>query len=83
MDSLRELNTKFLAEIAELRKENANIPELEKKFADVEAEKMELRQELKARTDYSVKIGNLNGIIVELMQLPPNLNSRMLSLKPR
>src|SRR2546430_8017289 len=66
MDSLRELN-----------KENTEIPELREKllkFAEVEAEKMELRQELKARTDelektiadYSVKIGKLNAVIVEL-----------------
>jgi len=72
MDSLRELNTKLLAEIAELRKENAEIPELREKllrFAEVEAEKMELRRELKARTDelektishYSVEIGELNS----------------------
>ena len=32
IDSLRELNTKLLAEIANLRKENDKIPELEKKF---------------------------------------------------
>src|SRR5947207_4700353 len=77
MDSLRELNTKLLADISELRKENTEIPELREKllkFAEVEAEKMELRRELKARTDelektiadYSVKIGKLNAVIVEL-----------------
>ncbi len=39
IDSLRELNSKLLAEIAELRKENAEIPELREKllkFAEVE-----------------------------------------------
>jgi hypothetical protein len=44
---LRELNSKFLAEIAELRKENAEIPELREKllkFAEVEAENAKLRQ---------------------------------------
>ena len=54
MDSLRELNTKLLAEIAELRKENSEIPELREKllkFAEVGAEKMKLRQELKSRID--------------------------------
>jgi cell division protein FtsB len=54
IDSLRELNAKLLAEIAELRKENAEIPKLREKllkFADAEAEKIELRRELKGRTD--------------------------------
>ena len=71
IDSLRELNSKLLAEIAELRKENANIPDLREKVAEDEVEKM---KELKARTDelektishYSVEIGKLNVIIVEL-----------------
>ncbi|RIA95217.1 hypothetical protein C1645_816945 [Glomus cerebriforme] len=47
IDSLRVLNSKLLAEIAELRKENAKIPELRKKllkFAVVEAENVKLRQ---------------------------------------
>ena len=74
IDSLRELNAKLLAEIAELRKkfaeiegENAEVPKLRKKVAEEEVEKMKLRQELKARTNelekiishYSVKIGKL------------------------
>ena len=53
IDSLRELNAKLLAEIAELRKkfaeikgENAEIPKLRKKVAEDEVEKMKLRQEL-------------------------------------
>ena len=47
IDSLRELNVKLLAEIAELRKENAEIPELREKllrFAEVEAENARLKQ---------------------------------------
>src|SRR5256884_123726 len=47
IDSLRELNAKLLAEIAELRKENAEIPELRGKlliFAEVEAENARLKQ---------------------------------------
>ncbi|CAG8573083.1 12133_t:CDS:10, partial [Cetraspora pellucida] len=59
-----ELNAKLLAEICELRK----------KVVEDEVEKTKLRQELKARTDelketishYSVEIGKLNAIIVEL-----------------
>ena len=46
IDSLRELNSKLLAEIAELRKENTEIPELREKllkFAEIEAEKVKLR----------------------------------------
>ncbi|RGB31504.1 hypothetical protein C1646_817254 [Rhizophagus diaphanus] len=47
IDSLRELNSKLLAEIAELRKGNDEIPELREKllkFAEVEAENAKLRQ---------------------------------------
>jgi hypothetical protein len=51
IDSLRKLNAKLLAEITELRKENTEIPKLREKFAEVEAEKVELRRELKGRTD--------------------------------
>jgi len=56
MDSLRELNTKLLAEISELRKENTEIPELREKllrFAEVEAENARLKQiiEENARRD--------------------------------
>src|SRR4051812_15173146 len=43
IDSLRELNAKLLAEIAELRKENAEIPDLKRKFAEIESEKVELK----------------------------------------
>src|SRR3954468_3851870 len=53
IDSLRELNAKLLAEIAELRKENAKIsklkkenaeiPDLKRKFAEIESEKVELK----------------------------------------
>src|SRR6266542_2391892 len=45
IDSLRELNSKLLAEIAELRKENAEIPELREKLLKfAEAENAKLRQ---------------------------------------
>src|SRR3954454_21025148 len=53
IDLLRELNAKLLAEIAELRKENAKIsklkkenaeiPDLKRKFAEIESEKVELK----------------------------------------
>jgi hypothetical protein len=35
---LRELNSRLASEITELRKENAEIPELRKKISKVEAE---------------------------------------------
>ncbi|KAF0443719.1 hypothetical protein F8M41_003528 [Gigaspora margarita] len=58
--SLRELNTKLLAEIAELRKKfaeimvengelkdkNAEIPDLRRKFTELEAEKAELKDRI-------------------------------------
>ncbi|EXX67381.1 uncharacterized protein OCT59_004649 [Rhizophagus irregularis] len=55
-DSLRELNAKLLVEIAKLRKENAEIPELKKKllkFAEDEVENVRLKQiiEENARRD--------------------------------
>src|SRR4051794_32317208 len=55
-DSLRELNAKLLIEIAKLRKENTEIPELREKllrFAEVEAENARLKQiiEENARRD--------------------------------
>ncbi|GBB87907.1 hypothetical protein RclHR1_01440022 [Rhizophagus clarus] len=43
IDSLRELNAKLLAEITELRKENAEIPELREKLLKFEAENGELK----------------------------------------
>ncbi|CAB4433245.1 unnamed protein product [Rhizophagus irregularis] len=46
IDSLRELNAKLLAEIAELRKANAEIPDLKRKLAEFESEKVELKARL-------------------------------------
>ena len=42
IDSLRELNAKLLAEIAELRKENAKISELKKENADLKDKNAEI-----------------------------------------
>jgi hypothetical protein len=54
------------------RKESAGIPEFREKLLKFEAEKKELRQEIKTRSDepekiiadYSVKIGKLNTIYI-------------------
>ncbi|RIA93161.1 hypothetical protein C1645_735796 [Glomus cerebriforme] len=46
IDSLRELNTKLLAEIAKLRKKNAEIPDLKRKLAKFESKKVELKVRL-------------------------------------
>ncbi|CAB5208737.1 hypothetical protein RhiirA5_481253 [Rhizophagus irregularis] len=59
-DSLKELNAKLLTEIAKLRKENAEIPELKEKllrFAEVKAENAKLKQiiEKNARRDAKVE----------------------------
>ncbi|POG64781.1 hypothetical protein GLOIN_2v1671980, partial [Rhizophagus irregularis DAOM 181602=DAOM 197198] len=49
-DSLRELNAKLLAEIAKLRKENAEIPELrEKQIIEENARRDSENAELKSR----------------------------------
>ncbi|RHZ84365.1 hypothetical protein Glove_82g23 [Diversispora epigaea] len=45
INTLRELNSRLASEITELRKENAEIPELRKKFSEVEAENIELKTE--------------------------------------
>src|SRR5437764_10101056 len=84
IDSLRELNAKLLAEIAELRKENAKISELKKenaenselkrKFAEIESEKVELkdriaellRQAVEESKRCDVENAELRAIIEEL-----------------
>ena len=78
IDSLRELNSKLLVEIAELRKENAEIPELREKllkFADVEAENAKLGQiiEENAKRDaenaeLKTKVARLRHDIEEMKQ---------------
>src|SRR4051812_6549269 len=78
IDSLRELNAKLLAEIAELRKENAEIPELRGKlliFAEVEAENARLKQiiEENARRDsenakLKSRVGELEARLALLKQ---------------
>ncbi|KAF0561131.1 zinc finger bed domain-containing protein 1-like [Gigaspora margarita] len=45
INTLRELNSRLASEITELRKENAEISELRKKFSKVEAENIELKAE--------------------------------------
>ncbi|CAG8625068.1 3677_t:CDS:1, partial [Diversispora eburnea] len=45
INTLRKLNSRLASEITELRKENAEILELRKKFAEVEAENIELKAE--------------------------------------
>ena len=58
---MRELNAKLLAEIAKLRKENAEIPELREKFlkfAEVEAENARLKQLLKRMQGVMLRILN-------------------------
>src|SRR5436190_19224347 len=75
IDSLRELNSKLLAEIAKLRKKNDKIPVLEKKFAEVEAENARLKQiiEENARRDaenaeLKSRVGELEGRLALLEQ---------------
>jgi predicted nuclease with TOPRIM domain len=69
IDSLRELNAKLLAEIAELRKENAEIPELSEKllrFAEVEAENAKLRQIIEENARRDVRVEELEQKNTEL-----------------
>ncbi|CAG8605953.1 4652_t:CDS:1 [Diversispora eburnea] len=66
IDSLRELNIKLVSDIAELRKENAEIPELRKKFAKVEAENVKLRQAIEENTKRDAKVEELEQKNIEL-----------------
>ncbi|CAG8480255.1 3286_t:CDS:2 [Gigaspora rosea] len=66
IDSLRELNAKLLTEIAKLRKENDKIPELEKKFAEVEAENAKLKQIIEENEMRDVRVKELEQKNTEL-----------------
>ncbi|RGB23088.1 hypothetical protein C1646_822261 [Rhizophagus diaphanus] len=71
IDSLRELNSKLLAEIAELRKKNDKIPVLEKKFAEVEAENARLKQiieENAENAELKSRVGELEARLALLEQ---------------
>src|SRR4051794_23870434 len=80
IDSLRESNSKLLAEIAELKKVNAEIPELREKLlriAEVEAENARLKQiiEESARrdaenTELKSRVGELKARLALLEQGP-------------
>src|SRR5256714_9668986 len=68
-DSLRELNAKLLAEIAKIRKENAEIPELREKllkFAEVEAENARLKQIIEENTRRDAENAELKSRVGEL-----------------
>ena len=69
IDSLRELNVKLLAEIAKLRKENAEIPELREKllrFAKVEAENTKLKQIIEENARHDSENAELKSRVGEL-----------------
>ena len=59
IDSLQELNSQLIATIAELRKENAKIPELEKKFAEIKSENMKLKQIIEENVKRDVRVEEL------------------------
>src|ERR1044072_1757187 len=67
--SLRELNAKLLVEIAELRKENAEIPEFREKllrFAEVEAENARLKQIIEENARHDTENSELKSRVGEL-----------------
>ena len=69
IDSLRELNSKFLAEIVELIKKNAKIPELREKllkFVKVEAKNVKLKQIIEKNIKRNAKNAKLKTEIVKL-----------------
>src|SRR2546423_9385829 len=59
IDSLQELNSQLIATIAELRKENAKIPELEKKFTEIKSENMKLKQIIEENVKRDVRVEEL------------------------
>jgi hypothetical protein len=61
IDSLRQLNAKHLAEIAALRKENAEIPDLKRKLAEFESEKVELKARLAEALSQAVEESKRRG----------------------
>src|SRR5947199_5008833 len=68
-NSLRELNAKLLAEIAKLRKENVEIPELREKllrFAEVEAENAKLKQIIEENARRDAENAELKSRVGEL-----------------
>jgi hypothetical protein len=68
-DSLRELNAKLLTEIAKLRKENTEIPELREKllrFAEVEAENARLKQIIEENVRCDAENAELKSRVGEL-----------------
>ncbi len=79
--SLRELNAKFLAEIAKLKKENDKIIVLEKKFAEVEAENAKLKQVIEENIELETRLSILEQgekekriFMKDVSQYPVNFN---------
>jgi predicted nuclease with TOPRIM domain len=66
INSLKELNSKLLVEIAELRKKNDKIFVLEKKFAEVEAENVRLKQIIKENARCNAENAKLKSRVGEL-----------------
>ena len=80
-DSLRELNTKLLAEIAKLRKKNDKIPVLEKKFADVEAENARLKQIIEENARRDAENAELKAIIEKLKSENIEFRDRLIKVE--
>ena len=91
MDSLRELNTKLLAEISELRKENTVIPDLRNKLSVSDAEIAELKRSniefLRANKEYNerrdAENAKLRAGIVELKSENAELRDRVTKVEQR
>src|SRR6266540_3171542 len=84
IDSLRELNSKLLAEIAELRKGNDEIPELREKllkFAEVEAENAKLRQIIEENSKREAESAEHKVRIEELEKNSADISAENAELK--
>ncbi|CAG8557594.1 10026_t:CDS:2 [Cetraspora pellucida] len=76
-DLLRELNYKLVTKIDKLRKENAEIPELKKKCAEIEAENIKLKQiiEENANTELKDRVMKLEQIQTQVTINDQNASS--------
>ncbi|CAG8477258.1 6184_t:CDS:1 [Cetraspora pellucida] len=83
IDSLRELNTKLLAEIAKLKKKNNKILVLKKKFAEVETKKVKLKQIIEKNTICDAKNAKLKAKIEKLESENVKFNNRIIKIKQR
>ncbi|KAF0513109.1 zinc finger bed domain-containing protein 1-like [Gigaspora margarita] len=66
INTLRELNSRLVSEITELRKENTKILELKKKFVEVEAENTKVKTENAEISELKKKFAEIEAKNIKL-----------------